>query len=526
MKKVSSVLPFVFIFSLIPMGAFSQAIPSDMMFASDSTRGSSPRIEKTAENLDRDISIKIANLPKNYSPIEESEKLKDYLYNLLATSSQYTFSSFTRSTDMEDALKKDLGNCLTSMKNKSFTLSSLTDPSLSLNMGRFNDTPGREGWPYQLSFKIGSQTLYESSGYLLYTEITGKTVPQAPNSFTPDYLNSRKTYDLYLDTVNVFERLFATNKNFINATINYMVVPSNDSSSYTLMLTHVDFTNILTNRNFKTIACNGTVSYISDIPLTIDLVDAQALGKSIQETNPEMPPKPISLPPRSKFSSCPDEPSCTSPRCTTPEKKPAKKITNYEASTTDKMDTYSALLYCLPGTLNFYEGENHNFSTLGYSLTYGFTDHFFAGLNLEGAFYKDGEPTFNFGHRGRSRRDGEESDSGTGTESETEDGNNGDLVRNYYFYDENPEEHYNMTIEDSPIVFTGILGFNWNVGQNFRMTAYGELGFMLDSPTIGSGVSLEYMTPSRNMGIFTAYTWYITDDDFYNKFTIGVHSLF
>ena len=491
MKKVKLILPFLFTFSLIPAGVFSQGISRNSTFSSGLTTEVPLRVEKTIENLSTDIASKTSALKENYSPIEDTESLKAYLYALLSPSPAQTAaeSGTSLSSEAESILKQNLGEKLLGMKGKTYTLSSLRDPILSLRMGKFNGTEGSEGWPYTLSLKIGSQTLYQSTGHLLYSEITAKPVPRAPTPFTPDYDSRLKSYNLYLDTVDVFEGLFSKGKNFIEGTLSYTAEPSPDSSFYTVRISRVEFTNILTGRTVKALSCNETGSYFSEVPLTVDLVMPQQESKSGEKV-------PVGF--------------HDSPK---PEKDTECKTKKIELQPNDKMDTYSALLYCLPGTISFYDGNGQSFSTLGYSFTYGFTNHFYGGLNLEAAFFREDRRLHN-------------NSSGGGAEEPSGEEEDGGMSKNYFRVEW--DSSYGADFyEDSPFVLTGVLGFNWNIGRNFRMAAYGEAGLIFNDPVLGSGVSLEYLTPSRNLSISTAYTWYIgCDDEFYNKFSIGIRKLF
>ena len=498
MKKVKLLLPVLF---LIPAGVFAQGISRDMMYSSEYTTEVPLRVEKTIENISSDITSKTSALKENYSPIEDTESLKAYLYALLSPSPVQTANECgnTLTTEAESILKQNLGEKLLGMRGKTYTLSSLRDPILSLRMGKFNGTEGREGWPYTISFQIGSQTLYQSTGYLLYTEITAKPVPRAPTPFTPDYDSRLKSYNLYLDTVDVFEGLFSKGKNFIDGTLSYTAEPSPDSSRYTVRISRVEFTNVLTGRTVKALSCNETGNYFSEVPLTVDLVLPQQDRKSVRNDRERLSGERVPV----GFHDSPK-----------PEKEAECKTKKVELSTNDKMDTYSALLYCLPGTISFYDGKDESFSTLGYSLTYGFTNHFYGGLNLEAVFFREDHQLFN------NRAGGHTSE---GSESGEEEG---EISKNY-FRVEWDSAYSTDFYEDSPFVLTGVLGFNWNIGKNFRMAAYGEAGLIFNDPVIGSGVSLEYLTPSRNLSISTAYTWYIgSDDDFYNKFSIGLRKLF
>ena len=509
MKKMSRFLPFVFSLSLVPAGAFAQFSSDGVSYGEYS--GAESRVERTVRSLSADISSKTASGTKSFSPIDEAEELKDRLYYLVVGNGgdYYTYDegdlrdairgrSSPTESEFEKALKDELGKKLISMKDGTYTFSSLKDSNLVLSMGRFSGKEGNEGWPYEIKLRIGTQTVYKSEGFLLYSEISGKAVPRLPRHSSYE---EQKDFNLYMDTVDVFEGLFERGSNFIDCTLTYTADPVPDASRYNIKIRRIDFTNILTEKNIKIVRCNESASYVSDVPLTVDLV-YEDVPKRTEKARVRIPVK------------TGDEPKSRDVKVKKDRKEPQKRDKEVTlVNTCDKMDTYSVLLYCLPSTINYYEGMNKSFATVGYSVTYGFTDHFFGGLKLEGAFFQETYPE-------PYLVDGSSNMIPATTKNCYYPGD-GD----YYAYD--GDCYVDDIIEvDTPLVFTGLLGFNWNIGRNFRMTTFGELGLVLDSAAIGSGLSIEYMLSDRSLSFSLSYACLATYDDIYNRVSVGVHKLF
>ena len=464
-----------------------------------------------------------------------------------------------KSGPKSESIKAKIKEFLSTLNTSRFEASSMADEGLKLTFGRFSGKTGSEGWPYTATFTVSGNKVFEYTGLLLYTEISGKSVPSPAKVGDPDYDAKNETYNKYLDAVDIFDALLRENS-FIEAVLAYTVTPSADSTEYKFTATSLKFNNVLTDKTVKTLRKTESIIYKPQPEIKVDLdlstqkseekapaATTQPSAEVIADTgvfNPfeaepaPVEPKPAEIKPAvvpveviepvAPAEPKPEEPAqeekkpairitiVTDPK--TPEKAPEephssnlgpsirtknpdavrakdekKKETKQKATKVswndDGKTTYSAILYFLPGTINFYNTGNETTMSLGYELDFALLNHLYAGFKFESNILKV------------------------------------DLDKASYY--DGTDESLAISDTEDPLVLTGVLGINYNLTKNTRLSLYGEAGLVMGDICAGAGISLEFLSPSTNSGFFVGYTALAGESEkIYNKFTLGFEQSF
>lgn len=443
-----------------------------------------------------------------------------------------------RSGPKTESIKGKIKELLEVLSISKFEASSMANEGLSLTFGSFSGKTGSEGWPYRATFTANGNKVLEYTGLLLYSDISGKSVPSPAKIGDSNYEAKNNEYSTYLDAVDIFDALLKSNS-FIEAVLSYTVTPSSNALEYKFHASSLKFNNVLTEKTFKTLSKTDTFTYRPQPEIAVEFDAPAPVPEAPQIATPELRPDPapardlstddteifnpfaqeekiaqtqpepkeeekkpaIRITIQAGAKNQEENPSSSqslgpsirtkNPDATKPEEKdkPKKKITNVPTVLDGGKSTYAAVLYFLPGTYNFYTRDSKVTMTAGYALDFSILNHFYAGFKIEAAIF--GLDTAN---------------------SKPYDGDSDSIA----LYD-----------EGNPLVFTGTIGTNFNLSRNARLDIFGEGGLLFGEVCVGAGISLEILNPSTDSGLFIGYTAIATESEkFYNKFSIGFEQTF
>jgi len=443
-----------------------------------------------------------------------------------------------RSGPKTESIKGKIKELLEVLSISKFEASSMANEGLSLTFGSFSGKTGSEGWPYRATFTANGNKVLEYTGLLLYSDISGKSVPSPAKIGDSNYEAKNNEYSTYLDAVDIFDALLKSNS-FIEAVLSYTVTPSSNALEYKFHASSLKFNNVLTEKTFKTLSKTDTFTYRPQPEIAVEFDAPAPVPEAPQIATPELRPDPapardlstddteifnpfaqeekiaqtqpepkeeekkpaIRITIQAGAKNQEENPSSSqslgpsirtkNPDATKPEEKdkPKKKITNVPTVLDGGKSTYAAVLYFLPGTYNFYTRDSKVTMTAGYALDFSILNHFYAGFKIEAAIF--GLDTAN---------------------SKPYDGDSDSIA----LYD-----------EGNPLVFTGTIGTNFNLSKNARLDIFGEGGLLFGEVCVGAGISLEILNPGTDSGLFIGYTAIATESEkFYNKFSIGFEQTF
>ena len=400
------------------------------------------------------------------------------------------------------------------------------------------DNAGSEGWPYEISYEIDGKKIVSYTGLLTYSDISGKKIPSVPSIRSTNYEADLEAYENFLDSVEVFNAAFEDGVGFIEAEVSGSVKAGRDPSSYVFTINAISLKNVVTGKTVRSFRYNkSAVTYQAYPEIDVDISgllnrtdssekafdgsSASDKKRQLRKSEPKNWLENDGLPtkkqdegnvrtngsrryedlyvPNGSADKKNGSESADGSKSIDSGKTREKKLPKYEdaknvPASTDlnfsarksKLQTgrtsYGAILYALPGTLNAYMSGENVTATLGYSLSFGITDHFFMGLNAELGpdlfCYYDGS----------------------------------DILI--------PEDF-------GGLVFTGVAGWCWSFGPSFRLSLYGEGGLMFNKGAGGLGVSMEIASPNSNVAFLTSLSTYCTSDlENILKATVGMEVLF
>ncbi|MBR4004482.1 MAG: hypothetical protein IKI90_01395 [Treponema sp.] len=451
----------------------------------------------------------------------------------------------TANPQKQQNLLAKINSSIKALESTKFVQSSISDENLVLYIGEYDGT--KDAWPYTVTLYLSDQQVAVYAGNLSYSDISGKQIPAVP-AYTDNPKDPKLVeYNKYLDSVEIFDAAFRNDPLFIEAQMSYYVKAKNpsDPSSYTVTVNAVLLKNIITEKIINTYNCSDKfdLNYSPESPVDWTRPASQAVtySEAAKDTleNPRQPSGNASIrstlnifPPISIVINIPD----TSRRESIPkqqtipqDKKEVKKETREEApsrndntvSTSNientrataklsEMDegkkSVSALLYCLPGTINFYstlDGSNSAIA-LGYNMQFSPCPYLFLGLNLEFGLFEGSLASYN-------------ASTGSGSGNSGRSGS-----KNYYF-----DDAYWNFCEDGFYLITGQLGSYVNLNRNIRFNYFGEAGICSDEFVAGAGCSFEFYSNTLNIGATVGYTGLMFNStDFMNKVSFGVEFLF
>ncbi|MBO7638237.1 MAG: hypothetical protein J6S91_04605 [Treponema sp.] len=462
----------------------------------------------------------------------------------------------------QKSLLTQINSSLRSLESSTYVQSSISDDNLVLSIGEYDGT--KDVWPYTLVLYLGDVPVVTYTGNLSYSDISGKQIPAVPR-YTADSNDPKAVeYKKYLDSVEIFDASFKTEPLFIEAQLAYTVKAKNpsDASSYTVTVNSVLLKNIITEKTINSYNKRESVDFSYSTVSPVDWTSSvstlpEAPSKNITKPQ-EKPNKPSFkedfkqelkedfqaifniFPPISIVINVPDskekEPeNNTRVNTDKQEKKEEKKEEKKQAPSeknkntisqeninntretarrseqTDSKKSVSALLYCLPGTVNFYttpDGEEGAVA-LGYNMQFSVCPYLFLGLNLE------------FG-LGSSTLFSKNTYSGGGTGYESGSGSSGgSSAKNHYYCDDFYFDELGFYL------ITGQIGSYLNLNNNIRFNYFGEAGICSDNFVAGAGCSFEFYSNNLNLGVTAGYTGLLYGDfNFLNKLSFGVEFLF
>lgn len=446
----------------------------------------------------------------------------------------------------QQALLSQIASAVRSLESSTYVQSSISDENLVLSIGEYDGT--RDLWPYTVTLYLSGRPVATYAGNLSYTDISGKKIPQVPQ-YSGNAGDPKVTeYQKYLDSVEIFDEAFKDDPLFIEAQISYTVKAKNPSeaSSYTVTVNSVQLKNIITDKVINTYSKREQLDFAYSPESPVDWTAATAPAATQKEKESAAPKFPKVRDPildsdiRNNFSIFPpisivinvpdskDREEDTSRKQEAEERKESKKetpstkrddsrVSNSNVENTratasyveadDKKNSVSALLYCLPGTVNFYSTPDGSEGalTLGYNLQFSVCPRLFLGLNLEFGLFESGLFSLN-----NYASDG--SGSSTGSSSKT-----------YYF----DEIFFDTCCDSGFYLVTGQIGSYFNLNKNIRFNYFGEAGICSDTFIAGAGCSFEFYSNTLNWGGTIGYTGLVWDDFTYlNKISLGVEVLF
>lgn len=410
-----------------------------------------------------------------------------------------------------------------------FSESSLQESGVYFYVAPFTNSKGVEGWPYTVSYEIDGNEVAVYSGILTYEDISGKKTPSVPSLRDSNYDARLKTYENFLDSVEVFDAAFGTGVDFIEAVISGKVEIAKEPSSYKISVDSLVLKNVATGKTICTYNLKDSAVYQADPAIDVEVERKGRKNAAPVTEKPYVPererkqPKQLGESEEKKVkkdsekqrkqedvkkkkeewfptwdqdserhekkelkedSKKKDENKSVSTQVSDAVLTPASKLSG-------KKTTYGSVLYFLPGTLNAYFENDTVHATLGYSFTYGVKDHFFVGFNAEVEPGCAAAVTYDYCMDGK-----------------------------YYGGSYSCDEPMNF-------VFTGVAGWNWNWGPAIRMSAFTEAGFMFDKFAAGAGLSMEIASLSSNVALQTSVANYLTSDlTNITKASVGVEILF
>lgn len=404
-------------------------------------------------------------------------------------------------------LKSQIASKIRSLESAYVLESSIQNSGLELFFEDFKVIGGEEGWPYTVVYTIEGNEIFRNTGVLSYKDISGRGIPNVPSFDSPNYADDLKKYENFLDNVEVFNKAFANDVDFVEALVTFQVRQGSTPSSYNIAVGNVSFKNIVTGGLVKTFAGNRSGIYQSQPQIDVDLtmasvpdienVSTQVSNSNVTIQQEESSNNALNIAVKVEVNSNQTQDQVhanPNPQPVEEKKEPAQNVveepkkneqdkqkkypknswwnSNPSPSVSDgakiagKKNSLGSILYFLPGTLNTYANETDVGVTVGYSLNFGFTEHLFAGLNLETGFFTG---TTNYG------------------------------------------DYYNDCYDaDGSLVFTGVFGGNWSVGSWLRMNVYTEAGLLFDDFAAGLGASIEFSSPKSSTAFNIGMTDFVT----------------
>ena len=449
------------------------------------------------------------------------------------------------------ALLSQINSAIRTLESSTYTQSSISDENLKLTIGEYDGT--KDVWPYTIVLYLAGQPVATFAGNISYSDISGKQIPAVPK-YSGDANDAKAVeYNKYLDSVEIFDASFKTEPLFVEALVSYTVKAKNPSepSSYTVTVNGVQLKNIITEKIINTYNSRdqfdlnyspaSPVEWTASPATTTTTTTTTAPNKSVTPS-PQIVETPRTeansgttvniFPPISIVINVPDsdkkdnssnkrivEPQeKTEPRKEAPVEnrknntKPNTNVENTRATAKlveepNSKNSVSALLYCLPGTNNFYSTSDGTDGalTLGYNLQFSVCPRLFLGVNLEfGLFQSD---MFNFN---RYRGDSSESSSGGSSMNYFSD--------DFFDYCGDGFGFYLITAQIGSFV---------NLNNNIRFNYFGEAGICSDNFVAGAGCNFEFYSNTLNWGATVGYTGLVWDDMTYlNKLSFGLEFLF
>ncbi|MBO4319611.1 MAG: hypothetical protein J5857_03990 [Treponema sp.] len=451
----------------------------------------------------------------------------------------------------QNSLLSQISSSIRSLESSTYVQSSISDENVVLLIGEYDGT--KEAWPYTVELSIaGGKAVF--TGNLSYTDISGKKIPSVPvyteNANDPKLVEYKK----YLDSVEIFDAAFKSGSSFIEAQVSYNIKAKDPSeaSSYTVTVNSVLLKNIITEKTISTYSSKDkfdvTYNPVSPVDWKADNTRSETPSRNVNNNQQRRNSSGLKealeeelrediysvfniFPPISIVINIPDskkEEKTPTYRSEKQENKETKKETPVEnrndntisqsnventratarlSEQTDSKRSVSALLYCLPGTVNFYSTPDGSDGalTLGYNMQFSACPYLFLGLNLEFGIVESSLFSFN-----RS----------TTTGSSSGSGDTGSSSKSYYFDDWDWEENGFYLI-------TGQLGSYVNLNNNIRFNYFGEAGICCDEFVAGAGCSFEFYSNSMQIGATVGYTGLMFNDlNYLNKLSFGIEVLF
>lgn len=405
-------------------------------------------------------------------------------------------------------LKQKIGNEVAALESKKYVESSLKDGNVAFSAGKFSTIDGVEGWPYRISYSIDGNEIYSYAGILTYREISGRSIPQVPSVRSSTYEDDCKVYENFLDSVEVFNAAFTQNVDFIEALLNCSVKRGSEPSSYVITVDGFSLKNVVTGKNISANYKKIETVYETDPKIDVDFVVPsstvpETLNVSVEPTVEDEIIAAVKETPAEErlnqekvvdHSTVVQEPkqepvvdlqveiTFDQDEVRTDREKKFPKRKENDSSTkkskgglSGEMNTYSSVLYFLPGTVNIYfDSYGDSVLTVGYALTGAVAPHCYLGVSAEFSPFVD-DADFDFNN----------------------------------------------------FALTGRVGWNWSFGSACRLSTFVDCGLLFGNLAAGTGVTLELSSASGNMAFVMGATNYITDTlDSVTKLSFGMELLF
>lgn len=481
--------------------------------------------------------------------IEAIRKKYEDLYN------DEMSAELEKSGPKSESLKVKIREFLGILESGKFNASSMACEGLSITFSRFSGKKGSEGWPYTISFEIGGKKVLEKNGHLLYTEISGKSVPSPAKIGDSDYEKKSGEYNSYLDAVDIFDALLTSGSSFVEAVLEYTVKPSADAMEYTFKAQSIKLNNVLTGKNIKTLKEDSSFVYRPQPEINVDLGKTEEKSPAPIADKPEktvtepyadisdyipsyMEDSDLFTPPSSEIKEdvAKIEPETVIEPKEEPEKKPSVRITiqagTKEKETPSKPSEPAGPSIRTKNPDSEREKKNSESRAKKSEATKKTAAKLDEGKSTYSSvlFFLPGTYNFYSSSSDVTMTAGYEFDfaildhlyAGLKLES---------AIFKIDTTNTQPYDGYNSPIsivtDFDALVLTGVLGMNYNLTDRLRLDLFAEGGYVLGDFNAGAGIGLEFMNPSTKSGLFLGYTGLFGVSDAYqSKFTLGFQQSF
>lgn len=348
-----------------------------------------------------------------------------------------------------DKVAKAINDDVKLLESKVYESNSIVDDDTVFHIDYYDGD--KHGWMYTLQFNFDGKTVYSCDSMIPYKTLTGSKAPSTSE------LIVAKTREKYNSIVDQYSSLYRNTKPFINAHVFY-TVKSEDwtkPSQYKVEVKKIELQNLTNGKILDTIVPQKALT-VEYFPVTdVDWRTTTMVTQEIKKIE---------------------------------EKKEEQKNIIERLDRQSRRFTWGGLVL-IPSVWNYYKTEKDSFQTLGYTMSVGFTNHFYGGVTGEIGNIKDIN----------------------------------DLVKDVM--NQKKDAMDNLKDYEFKYTVTGQLGATYKVFDWMRVNAYGEYGKINKENGYGFGVSTDLSL--GKFGILGGYTKTYNDTDkWMDKFTLGFEFVF
>ncbi len=348
-----------------------------------------------------------------------------------------------------DKIAKAINDDVRLLESKVYESNSITDEDTIFHIDYYDGD--KHGWMYTLQFNFDGKTVYSADSMIPYKTLTGSKAPSTSE------LIVAKTREKYNSIIDQYSALYRNTKPFINAHV-YYTVKSEDwtkPSQYKVEVKKIELQNLTNGKILDTIVPPKALTF-EYFPVTeVDWRTTTMVAQEIKKIE---------------------------------DKKEEQKNIIERLDRQSRRFTWGGLIL-LPSVWNYYKTDNDSFQTLGYTMTLGITNHFYAGVSGEIGNIKDIN----------------------------------NLVKDVL--DKKDDSMDNLKDYEFKYTVVGQLGATYKLFDWMRVNIYGEYGKINKETGYGIGVSTDLSL--GKFGILGGYTkTYDEADKWMDKFTLGFEFVF